>query len=408
MKVTNRTRPLSTSIVKSMQLKPLQNRREPRRMASVRLCMSCPELPSLTRRKFYAPPRHLSPNRLGTTSTQPSISSSKNLYRNFLQPSIAECLTKRAFGTASCGCPCPMPCGPYGNSQGCGCLPPPCNTSSPKCIQYMTGYYYYPYGVWFCGPYHVTGTCRAVNPAGPCCGPCSPCSCCAPCCVCPAGLDKQNLGLVPGVIPAKAPVPMPDPKRVACSNFNPLHTAVTMPGQSCEQRKQTPLPKFSSFFCKYSSTAETHADKTQKSMNNTVNKQGGHNYHHLSRYSRRFDYTPAYSPQRVRPGNSRYPSNARTFAADVFYRNNRRKQIASKQTRVHLRNPEIDLMAPIKQHTRSTASTPQSEMHSSVPAFKKEPPSWVMRACPQDTEIKTKPNLSDCPTRPEEEPTNLK
>ncbi|XP_064075957.1 uncharacterized protein LOC135194438 isoform X1 [Vanessa tameamea] len=80
----------------------------------------------------------------------------------------------------------------------CSCLPPPCNTPA-KCLQYMTGYYYYPYGTWFCGPYHVsTGSCPVagpVKPGGPCgpivpcpgdpCGPicctCKPLSCCGVC-----------------------------------------------------------------------------------------------------------------------------------------------------------------------------------------------------------------------------------
>lgn len=86
-------------------------------------------------------------------------------------------------------CACPSPC-----PNNC-CLPPPCNTP-PKCIKYMTGYYYYPYGTWFCGPYHVaTGPCGPctgpVTPSGPCgpsnpcappgCGPCGPLSCCGVC-----------------------------------------------------------------------------------------------------------------------------------------------------------------------------------------------------------------------------------
>ncbi|XP_045781503.1 uncharacterized protein LOC123878356 isoform X1 [Maniola jurtina] len=77
----------------------------------------------------------------------------------------------------ACACPCPCP--------GTTCLPPPCNTP-PKCLQYMTGYYYYPYGTWFCGPYHVStgprGPCTgpvSPGPNGPCpCGPCGlPCAC---------------------------------------------------------------------------------------------------------------------------------------------------------------------------------------------------------------------------------------
>lgn len=86
------------------------------------------------------------------------------------------------------------PCAP------CSCLPPPCNTP-PKCIQYMTGYYYYPYGTWFCGPYHVsTGACGPcsgpIKPGGPCgpsppcpCGPCGPCG---PLCCCGVTLDGGN------------------------------------------------------------------------------------------------------------------------------------------------------------------------------------------------------------------------
>ncbi|KPJ04707.1 hypothetical protein RR46_01196 [Papilio xuthus] len=107
--------------------------------------------------------------------------------------------------SASC-CPCPTCCPP----PGCT-LPPPCN-QPPKCLQSMTGYYHYPYGFWFCGPYHVStgpvpidgpvkpgGVCGPVagpcnpcapfNPCGPCapcgpCGPCPPCGPCAPCAPC--------------------------------------------------------------------------------------------------------------------------------------------------------------------------------------------------------------------------------
>lgn len=66
----------------------------------------------------------------------------------------------------------------------CTCLPPSCNTP-PCCIQYMTGYYYYPYGTWFCGPYHVAGSCP-VGAKGPC-----PCPKCCVGCVCPA-LDSEK------------------------------------------------------------------------------------------------------------------------------------------------------------------------------------------------------------------------
>ncbi|CAG9574205.1 unnamed protein product [Danaus chrysippus] len=87
------------------------------------------------------------------------------------------------------GCPCPFPCGPCGGKDGCNCLPPPCNTP-PKCLQYMTGYYYYPYGTWFCGPYHVQGTCCPVGSKAPC-----PCACPCPKCAClfpTAGLGAET------------------------------------------------------------------------------------------------------------------------------------------------------------------------------------------------------------------------
>lgn len=73
------------------------------------------------------------------------------------------------------------------------CMPPPCN-QPPRCLQNMTGYYHYPYGYWFCGPYNVTiaptpceGPVRAGGSCGPICGPCPnfhgvcPCKTCSPC-----------------------------------------------------------------------------------------------------------------------------------------------------------------------------------------------------------------------------------
>lgn len=97
-------------------------------------------------------------------------------------------MMEQLCSTAAASCPAP-PCCKCGCGC-CGCLPPPCNTP-PKCMQFMTGYYYYPYGFWFCGPYHVTGTmCPGgpVSPGGPC-GPCppnpgGPCGPCGPGCVC--------------------------------------------------------------------------------------------------------------------------------------------------------------------------------------------------------------------------------
>ena len=126
-------------------------------------------------------------------------------------------------------CPCPFPCGPCGCPCGCNCLPPPCNTP-PKCIQYMTGYYYYPYGFWFCGPYHVTGTCV---PAGPCkpggpCGPCAcPCPCpCPKCCAC---LSPLSTAVVGGD-------PEPQPK---CASSQQHQGGISSPLSYCEPQPQS-------------------------------------------------------------------------------------------------------------------------------------------------------------------------
>ncbi|KAG7298416.1 hypothetical protein JYU34_018041 [Plutella xylostella] len=75
------------------------------------------------------------------------------------------------------------------------CLPPPCHCP-PKCVQYMTGYFYYPYGWWYCGPYHQS----ACAPCGPVTA--EPCPCPAPqppaekmpatACMCPGGLGAAT------------------------------------------------------------------------------------------------------------------------------------------------------------------------------------------------------------------------
>lgn len=117
-------------------------------------------------------------------------------------------LFKRTFSSKPCPCPCGCGC-------GCGCLPPPCNTP-PKCIQYMTGYYYYPYGFWFCGPYHVSGTCCPCGPCSPgkggvCCA-CSKCCCCT-CCpgVCGVVSPQAN----PRSFSAKSTYPQPFPQVIS-------------------------------------------------------------------------------------------------------------------------------------------------------------------------------------------------
>ncbi|XP_013174492.1 PREDICTED: uncharacterized protein LOC106122893 isoform X1 [Papilio xuthus] len=94
--------------------------------------------------------------------------------KSLLAPITPRANYVRSFASGK-GCPCPCPC-----PSCCGNLPPPCN-QPPRCIQCMTGYYYYPYGYWFCGPYHVTGQCCPVGPGGICPKPCPP----TPACVCP-------------------------------------------------------------------------------------------------------------------------------------------------------------------------------------------------------------------------------
>ncbi|VVD03933.1 unnamed protein product [Leptidea sinapis] len=92
------------------------------------------------------------------------------------------------------------------------CSNPCCNPASckcnPTCVNYMTGYYYYPYGTWMCGPYHVSGKCvpvkGPVNSAEcPCacapCGPCLPCGPCAACGPCTSGALGNSSQLQTGI-----------------------------------------------------------------------------------------------------------------------------------------------------------------------------------------------------------------
>ncbi|CAB3252338.1 unnamed protein product [Arctia plantaginis] len=149
----------------------------------MRLCMSCPNLVPGTRLPNLR--IHSSLRRTRSLICEPTLipKASMLLAQRHIQDTMrnlcavpSSMLNSRAFISKRdySSKPCPCPCG-----CGCGCLPPPCNTP-PKCIQYMTGYYYYPYGFWFCGPYHVSGTCC---PCGPCSpgkgGVCCACKCCA-------------------------------------------------------------------------------------------------------------------------------------------------------------------------------------------------------------------------------------
>lgn len=157
-------------------------RRNASEAAAIRFCVSSPEIAPLSRARRSGSPISgpASSLLIPRTGSIPSLLASNKVHTS---SSLAKCAPPCKCGP--CGC-CPSCC-----PGCCSSLPPPCNTP-PRCIQYMTGYYYYPYGFWFCGPYHVTGTCVPSGPCcpggpcGPCCGPCGPCGPPCPSCSCPA------------------------------------------------------------------------------------------------------------------------------------------------------------------------------------------------------------------------------
>lgn len=175
-----------TKIGGEKRLLAVNHRGRPRK-ASLRCSMSCPNL--VPRAKVYVPLRHISPCRTkpvrDETKSKPCAACSDRPSANIAGCSDRSSANIAGTIAAACKCPCPFPCGPCGNCCGCNCLPPPCNCP-PKCIQYMTGYYYYPYGFWFCGPYHVSGCCCPVGPCGSC-----PCPC-PKCCLVPGALSSMG------------------------------------------------------------------------------------------------------------------------------------------------------------------------------------------------------------------------
>uniref|UniRef100_A0A2A4K570 Uncharacterized protein n=1 Tax=Heliothis virescens TaxID=7102 RepID=A0A2A4K570_HELVI len=171
--------------------------RSPSPTAPLRFGVSCPNLMPVSRTRFFASPV----NHVPRTRSIGHAPLTMLLHRARSLPSLlpahqfhtTNSFDKTCPPPCNCGCPCPFPCGPCGCPNGCNCLPPPCN-QPPKCIQYMTGYYYYPYGFWFCGPYHVSGTC---TPVGPCAAPCPSCPppCpCAKCCACLSPVAAAAVG----------------------------------------------------------------------------------------------------------------------------------------------------------------------------------------------------------------------
>lgn len=267
-----------TKIGRSKRLSPVRRRHEPRRTLRVQLSMSCPTLVPETRPKICVAVRHLSPPRTRLPnahqfSASPFLANCANLLR---ATNVTAMSTRSYSKPCSCGCPCPFPCGPCGCPGGCSCLPPPCNTP-PRCIQYMTGYYYYPYGTWFCGPYHVTGTCTPIGPCGPG-GPCGPCKCgppCGPCCICPATACTMPIMGTPGPSPAPQPMRsgvMPgnqikyplsqestrQASKSGISRFFPFNSAAVGPQQPpMDPKRHLPTATvLSSFVCPYSTQAQ--------------------------------------------------------------------------------------------------------------------------------------------------------
>ncbi|KAJ0169733.1 hypothetical protein K1T71_014339 [Dendrolimus kikuchii] len=262
------------------------------RSTTLRYCVSCPNIIPESRMKPHLPPRHFSPLKTKPVvydtvylncpylklSATP-LSPSSILPPTLLQRNLVT--TKRNYSKPS-DSPYPPPCGPRGCKCGCGCLPPLCN-QPPKCIQYMTGYYYYPYDYWFCGPYRVSGTCVPVGPCGPCpppkC-PTPPLKCPTPppppppCCICPAasavmGVDapfsskstcKSNIISSNQMQPPGVPRRESTPPRTGIAKINVTVT----PGST-----KTP-PSMSS--CAYSTQTSVHnPDKEPVPKSNELN-----------------------------------------------------------------------------------------------------------------------------------------
>lgn len=194
-------------------------------------------------------------------------------------------ISKREYSKAcNTGCPCPFPCGPCGCKSGCGCLPPPCNTP-PRCLQYMTGYYYYPYGTWFCGPYHVAGTCAPVG--GKCSCPCP--KCCAACvCTAPYTEYAENKRKNDNPFPAESPCQSltdPPQSRTGLSklfNLNPNKTENEL------KTKRTMPPIMTSMIYPYQNTSSQSkntspqsnvAVKAQRIYPVLYNKNKSNSYH---------------------------------------------------------------------------------------------------------------------------------
>lgn len=242
----------TVKIEKTKQLPTVRASRDLSKTTPLRFCMSCPDIVPDSRTRRCTPLRHLSPPR--TRPIRHNIFPRNALLLATHHTGSSPCMmltnqmhTSPFFGYAkggpcSCGCPCPFPCGPCGCPNGCNCLPPPCN-QPPKCIQYMTGYYYYPYGFWFCGPYHVTGTCTPVGPCGPCPSNCPPCPC-AKCCAC---LSPVAAAVVGGPQPQQCTQRTPASKPLMPSPINDIKYPLPHQDPMCSSASRSNISKFFPF-----------------------------------------------------------------------------------------------------------------------------------------------------------------
>lgn len=262
-------KPLGHAKCKTKPLQLARGRGRGRTQAP-RRCISCPELAETPRARVL--PRHSSLPRTGRICLDKNPLSKYpvgfplgvlNAF-SVLNSRAGFAIAKRGFMSNSsyckpcppcrpcCGPPCCAGCGPCGPCCGfktppcgspcnpCGtCLPPPGGNHAPQCLQYMTGYYYYPYGTWFSGPFHVHGKCVPVSST--CVPPqCCPAACCS-CCITPAAAAA----LMQGGLPLQGGQEMPfiPPSHVEV----PLETSASV-STPVEDASKKNRPGFSKFF----------------------------------------------------------------------------------------------------------------------------------------------------------------
>ncbi|XP_073964145.1 uncharacterized protein isoform X2 [Choristoneura fumiferana] len=264
-------KPLGHAKCKTKQVQ-LARGRGTGRPHALRRCVSCPELTATPRARLVA--RHSSLPRTrricldsNPLSKYPLTSPLAALSAfSFLNSRAGFAIAKRGFMSNSSCCgpcgpcrpcspccapcctfrtpPCGSPCNPCGT-----CLPPPGGNHAPQCLQYMTGYYYYPYGTWFCGPFHVAGKCVPVSST--CVPPqCCPAACCS-CCITPAAAAAFMQGGLP--MQGTQDMPFAPPSQVEVPLESSTNASSTPP--PAEDASKKPRPGFSKFFPFNSSVA---------------------------------------------------------------------------------------------------------------------------------------------------------